>query len=263
MRKVIGLFGGIIPTIVITLGTGAVSVIVVKQSVSAQVHAVAFTAVQQEIVYKADGSEYRRETHTLARQRNGSTVRVRSLATPGGGGAVEQRQVVDLDRREQIYIDGLTNSLTTYPMTQRLTDYRRRFPQCTPPEDPAAKRTILGYEAYRFLSTSSEPGRVVRYEEWRAPALACLTLLQTVFVGNTESELRVANVQTVLQVTEGEPAPSLFAVPTGYQERSPTARRNEFNTRYRIPETANPQCLREGEKQADERYYDRQGSRGK
>jgi hypothetical protein len=67
---------------------------------------------------------------------------------------------------------------------------------------------------------------------WEAPALSCFPLKQINYIGPAGGELKALNVYTAKSVVVGEPEASLFAVPSGFTERSPSGEAREFARRY-------------------------------
>ena len=215
----------------------------------------AFTVTIQESALDRSGKTVRAQTVVFAVRGDGSTVRARTLKKPGNRGAATQRLITDLARAEEVSIDDLTDSINTVPLLSQAVEFHRRPAECTS-ENPPVRASLLGYEVVRDVKNiGSSQGRIFRKEEWRAPALDCFPLKDTLFLGRTEADLYIAKVDEVLQVTLGEPSASLFERPAGYFERSPLQWRQEFARRY--PGAVCPTC---GE---GESYDRRQSDRAK
>ncbi|HEX6879046.1 MAG TPA: hypothetical protein VF135_01675 [Terriglobales bacterium] len=249
--------------ILLTAAVASISFMVVQKSVFAQGQ-VALTATIRETVFQLPTTQPRL-VHTLiiARRQDGSTVRVRNVSKPDNSGVAEQRYVIDLDRREQISIDGLTGSLTTIPLSYAVAEARKKRRMCNATGDSLVRDTILGYDVVRSVQNHGATGAFVRYEEWLAPALDCFSLKTAIFHGTSDSDMHIANLREAMQVTVGEPASDLFALPSAYVERSPLQRRAEYHARY--PQTAQscPRCLEDSDRRNNETYLERQIERGK
>jgi hypothetical protein len=138
------------------------------------------------------------------------------------------------------------------------------YKKCTSTDESTNRDTILGYEVVRVVQHVGDPDNMVRTERWLAPALDCFPLKTVYSHGKSEpNSYAVVNVREALQVTVGEPAPSLFEKPPGYEERSPSDRRREYYNRY--PEAAQPcpDCMKDNDREADQKYFGRQSDRGK
>lgn len=174
---------------------------------------------------------------------DGSTMRGRRLVKPGNRGETEQRTITDLSQGKRILVDGLTDSLSTVFLSQNsVTRAKGRALSACPAVDRSTRSNILGYEVFRWTYDQHGGGQVFRNEEWLAPDLNCLSLKTTVLAGTSESDLRMSNVEEVIEVKRGEPDASLFAIPSTYSERSPQSVAEEF--RHRYPEE--PLCLKCG-----------------
>jgi hypothetical protein len=101
---------------VLTALTAALSFRLVQTIALAQ-DKTALTVTVQESIYDKTGSVRRTETFVLAKRSDGSTVKARSVPMPGTRGPAGQRQVLDLSSAEEVFVDGLTESITTIPLS--------------------------------------------------------------------------------------------------------------------------------------------------
>lgn len=238
----------------LTVGTAAISFFSVKKVVSAQGR-VALTATRRQSVYDRTGTAHLVETAVYAIRGDGSTVRAWSVAKPGNGGTgtAMERRIIDLSSAEEVSIDGLTDSTTTAPIPKQALNFYRTPPKCTTDIAPM-RGNMLGYEVVRNVEDRQTSTRLIRTEEWRAPALDCLVLKETIFFGRTQADLYTSNINEVLEVKIGEPSPALFERPTEYTERAPSQQSAEYARRY--PAAVCPACSK-GDQEADEAYYRR------
>ena len=221
---------------------------------------VALVATQTESGYDRAGEMKITGVSLIGVRSDGSTVLSQNLPKPGNRGVAEMRTIIDLERREEIAVDGLTESVSTVPIPLRAVEAYRKVADCTT-DDPEARSIILGYEAVRTVEDRIRPARVLRIENWLAPALDCFPLRQVLSLGKTTADLSPASIKEVTRVTISDPPSSFFETPPGYTERSPSQRRAEFSRRY--PEVAIPENLRQADQQADQVYHQRQLDRGK
>ena len=183
------------------------------------------------------------EQSTTAVRSDGSTAESRMFTF--GGAEAEQRTVRDLTLRRTVYIDGPTQSVTTYSITptEILEENRRRSRSC--PGDPNSQsETLLGYRVVR--STFQGEARVV---SWQAPDLNCLVLRKEVYGPSADSPSTIAEVRSL---AIGEPDSRFFSIPQGYVERSPSQVEAELEGRFPGIAPESPDNLRE----SDSRYYD-------
>ncbi len=192
-----------------------------------------FTAKVRVDHHRYPGGEYvKTEEVVKAYRQDGSSVQSRQLQAPDGR-AVEQRTVRDLGAGREVVADGLTDSLTTYPLKPaQAAAQREADTSCR--SAGGERKTILGFEA--VLVTQDLPGppdSVRRLESWRAPILGCFSLQEAYLMGSPGgAALTVVNESRVLEVKAGSPDPSLFAIPAGYTERSPSEVVQEYSRRY-------------------------------
>jgi hypothetical protein len=117
----------------------------------------ALTVTVQESIYDKTGSVRRTETFVLAKRSDGSTVKARSVPMPGTRGPAGQRQVLGLSSAEEVFVEGLTESITTIPLSADIVKHNKKQPQCNGVVNPA--ENILGYETVKVVKHySGVPG---------------------------------------------------------------------------------------------------------
>jgi hypothetical protein len=226
----------------LTCGAAVVGFFSVQRSLRAQGRT-PFTAITRHTARDRSGKVSLTDTGLFAMRNDGSTVRVQNIATPDNAGVVTQRLILDLARVEEVAIDDLTESKTTTPLLRATVQLYQGQPMCTNNLNPV-HATLLGYDVIRNVKyIGDQTKRIMRREEWRAPALDCLALMQTLILGSTEANSYSATVKEV-----------------SYLERSPSERTKEFKTRY--PQVSYPECAITSDQQMDELYYKRQGDKG-
>lgn len=203
-----------------------------------------FTVKRVQKVYRVSTGEkvYTYES-TYGRRSDGSSVEVRRIADPEGN-TREQRVVIDLTGKRRLTLDGLTQSVTTYALSEAQVAEHRRRPAC--PVEPAERDQLLGFDVVRIEErTRTGKGTGFRVEKWVAPALDCLPLRERVFVSHAGDRFELAWEAEVTSVELVEPPAEWFEIPAGYVERSPSAVLDEF--RRRFPSS----CSRCGERTDD------------
>jgi hypothetical protein len=108
-----------------------------------------------------------------------------------------------------------------------------------PPPGVVAPQTVrwdkvLGYDVKlleRDLLAPGPGGKKISVESWRAPALNCYPLREKLFLGDGNEKI-VTHVREVISVMPGEPDATLFQIPAGWTERSPSQVYAEFERRY-------------------------------
>jgi hypothetical protein len=245
------------PTVLtaLTLFVASMSFLLVHRIIFAQGR-VAFTATTRQVVYYRSGKVFLTEMGLFAVRSDSSTTRVRYVSVPSNHGVVIQRTLHDLARAEEVFIDELTESTTTTPLRTDAVTFYKRPSTCTTQAAPP-HQNMLGFDVVRDVQ---RVGARLR-EEWRAAALDCYALKQTLSLGATDADLYISNVHEVVQISEGEPAAWLFARPANYIERPPSQRTKELLNRY--PDLSCPSCVKESDSADDEAYYRRQADKGK
>lgn len=154
-----------------------------------------------------------------SRRSDGSSVESRVTTGPDGK-QYEQRTVIDTARRARVVIDGMTESITTYPLSQaRVESYKKRALNCVPEESSPSESTLLGYRILRRSQTLPAE-RYQRVETWLAPDVGCVILRSETFGHDGEGHEVLASKEAA-SITRGDPDPTLFVIPN-WQERSPS-----------------------------------------
>lgn len=184
------------------------------------------------------GELVRTDETITARRSDGSTVECRWVKSPTGA-IMEQRNVTDLAAGRIVVLDGLTDSMTTYPLTANQVAERRKIgTRCD--GEPAGE--ILGYAVVRVdKELPGQRDELQKLESWLAPQLNCTPLKEVYYVGPAAGPVQVVNIREVIEVTLATPASSLFVIPSGYSERSPSEVVQEFDRRYQASVAA-PVC---------------------
>jgi hypothetical protein len=241
--------------------------VLVRKLVSQEPRPASFTATKVEHKYRPDGSPGRTEEFVEAFRGDGSSVSVRR-AVMENGRLLEQRTVTDLSRGVEVFVDGLTESLSTAQIGDEkahLLRFKHSRTDCADPsESPGTsapqtnqRSTILGYDVILVQRNLPGPGKGQKstIESWRAPALDCYPLRETyTWVGSDGRGPK--NVREVTSIIVGEPDASLFQIPSGWTERSPSQTFQEFRRRYPAQGShVNPESPQVVE--MDKRYNDR------
>jgi hypothetical protein len=192
---------------------------------------VAFTAtvVEQRLIA---GKEYEQENQLHAFRSDGSYVRILQRQTPNKE-MVNVSWIVDANTGKSISIHPETETtMTSYlPKEQLDTQFRALNRSCSQGSS-GEHRVIRGFDTVKTVqSIGAAPGDRSEIEEWKAPALDCFSLTQTLTQlapDGTEHK----TIRTATFVILGEPAGSLFEVPSGFTERSPSEAAAEFARRF-------------------------------
>ncbi len=191
----------------------------------------AFTAILIRSVYTPDWQLVRSQYRIYAVRKDGSRVDAAMVELPDHQWVMD-RSVIDLVARTRTAIMPESESISTYSLSDGTVEHYRSYStQCS--ADPNAQHaSILGYDTVRVQSDITfVPGHITHTEEWVAPALDCFPLRMRSLFGETGKPL-TPNTSDVQLVIEGDPAPSLFAVPTSYVERSPSEEQAEYMRRF-------------------------------
>lgn len=156
---------------------------------------------------------------TLARKRDGSTARFATVHSPDGLQVAQIVDIIDVASSKQIELEPFTKSVSTYYVTQKqLNDLMQAQEACPENVGRITKRSsLLGYQVYRLHSSHQYKGITETDDQWVAPDLACLPLQETYTVSSGPR-----NEKAVVSLTVEDPPASMFKVPPGYTERSPT-----------------------------------------
>lgn len=191
----------------------------------------AFTAVVLEKRYAGTGEEGYSSTNLYAIRSDGSNVHVARVQMPNQEW-VEMKSVLDVVAQKRVSVDPVSESLTTYPLSAgAAAEFGRAKTRCTDESSEAGEK-LLGYETVKVRKEiRTGAGLVFRGEEWQAPGLNCFRLRETATLGPLEGAAS-RTTREVLFVIEGEPAASLFEIPSTYAERSPAQVYAEWERRF-------------------------------
>jgi hypothetical protein len=149
------------------------------------------------------------------------------------GDFYEQKIIVDVQTGKRILAEGVTQSLTTYLLSDKLVQ-TYRFPSSTC-ESGKEDGVILGQRVLlREIRAPSPNDRVV--QSWYAPDLGCILLKDVLKKVNVDGTVSILFQKEATQITFGEPDPSLFVVPS-WTERSPSEVSAEVKRRFGVTES--------------------------
>jgi hypothetical protein len=191
------------------------------------------TIVSNLTMWNAEGRARPGQPPTIIRAflADGSEVTAGMRQYPAPGGPwFPYREVTDVPGRRRVNIDFATQSLTTYPMSDKYIAHlpARWEEEATACHDPSASRgTYLGHEIVKRTKSRRYGSSLLRTEVWNAVSLNCALLRKETFLDGRRAFLREA-----VSVTLGDPAPELFVVPNGYVERSPSEVEAEIIRRF-------------------------------
>jgi hypothetical protein len=213
-------------------GCFALSTVVVTRVLAQSRKLIPFTAEKTTTYYvHPTGKFVKREQSFVAVRSDGS--RVDSRMTVFANKEAEQKEIRNVPLKQHTSVDGLTESISTYPMNdQELREGITGFQNC--PAGPTSPRTkAFGFDAVKITQQFG----TWRNERWVIPELNCLVITSSVFVDNDPKPSTIAQTIT-LRV--GEPNQQLFAIPSGFTERSPSEVDAEMLRRYpeAVPENA-------------------------
>lgn len=132
-----------------------------------------------------------------------------------------KRIIVDVKKRQRVAVDPPTESLTTYPLSQKAVDTMvNSLFACS--DDPAGEHKIFkGYRAVKVTRESNTGNVKLQYENWIVPELGCLALNSTV-TRYQKGVLQAHKYKVVTALKLGEPDSTLFELPQAFVERKPS-----------------------------------------
>lgn len=214
----------------------------------------AFTAVKTITSYdRATGEIAGAEQLLIAVRSDGSRAQVRTRTAPDGT-QHEQKTIIDVTARKRLLVDGLTDSLTTYPLSEKAVLHYavRPVPSCKGADEEAGE--MFGFPVRRREREVNDGGDTIHFEEWVAPELNCMVMKRVVRIGEPGGPLRLASVEEITTLTRGEPAASMFALPDRpLTERSPGEVFAEYSRRYGKPVNAGAAAILDRSYQAHRR----------
>ena len=177
-----------------------------------------FSATGITKYYDASAALRRTEAWILAKKPDGSSAR----ATLSRDDHPDQiRTVVNVPAGWRVSIDPLSESVTTYKLTEsEKKELSADVPSC-PTSDSSTNSTFLGYPTVLDHEQKILGSRQIDEDKWLAPSLNCLALKRSYKVFDS-GKLVGQTTEEVVSLSAGAPDPSLFEVPTNYTERSPS-----------------------------------------
>jgi hypothetical protein len=152
---------------------------------------------------------------TFARRSNGSEVKSITEPSPDNLQVGQLVSILDVSASTQITLEPFTKSIMTFFLSQKALDRAIDSNKCpTDLNDLNEHSKILGYDVVRHREKWDV---LATDDEWIAPDLACFSL-KKIFAASWGAWNRT----TVVSLTEGEPPTSMFDIPAGYVERSPS-----------------------------------------
>lgn len=166
----------------------------------------AFTATVLHRYFGSDTSQAPTvEVDLVARRADGSTAEVKQLID---GKIIGNKSILDLTARKRIAVQIAGNSITTYPLPAKSVAHYR-VPKTCGEGMPAGR--LLGFEVVKVTrSARAEPaGRIVRSQEWEAPALGCFTLKRKTTYTSTDRRSPLRSPQRRSPASPGESLPPI------------------------------------------------------
>lgn len=214
--------------LVFLITCAAIAALGVAQTVPRPVRT--FTATVSEEHY-ADGSPVPWFTFrdTVAVRKDGSHINARHVTNPADGKTVYILSIMDASSKHTVLVDPLSESVSTRSLRQEPPGGYRSKATSNCPGQPAGKLLGLDVNLEETHETDGNFKRDVR--TWASTDLNCFPLRQeTHFVGEDGKDNFA--VRSVSLLTFSDPPAWLFAIPTGYVERSPTEMMAEQARRY-------------------------------
>jgi len=184
------------------------------------------------------------QKYVYARRGDGSWVESASMETAKDVW-VTQRMIHDYSASAHISIDPGTQSRTTYRYSAKEVDYLSTVPATCNSDSSAAHVEMLGYDTVEVKFSRLDRFNVT---EWRAPRLNCFALKVEMDRGS------LTVIHQALDVEEGAPANSLFAIPSTYVERAPSEVMAEHARRFPSDQNASALATASNFKSFDEAY---------
>lgn len=186
---------------------------------AAPVKVIPFTAKTMETKESGEGQQKSVELRTIAVNSSGTQVDVLDSLD---GRRFGNFSVLDLERKLRVSVDPATQSITTYPQSNRMIETAKRILSSCADDPSAEHRSILGQRVFKRVDNKTTGMRTTRSEQWIAPNLNCFALEEKVAVYRN-GRLLGRVVRETVSLVVGEPNPSLFAIPSGFTERPPSA----------------------------------------
>jgi hypothetical protein len=217
----------------IGLGVAFVSFLVARRVVlvSQEPRATPFVASVEVTGFKLDGTVGYIKHYLHAVRADGSWADLERQQDPEGHWK-ESKILCDFAERRRVTVDGLSDSVTTYPLSEgSVASYKGMMSSCAA-RSASAPGNILGYDVVKVVKDFTLSAQQVSHEErWLAPALGCYGLSATSTLGPPLGPAAKVVVQ-VVAVAEGSPPSSWFSIPASFVERPPSQALAEFSRRF-------------------------------
>ena len=180
----------------------------------------------------SDGTLMSQSQKVWAVRSDGSVVEPRFSTAPDGQ-MYQQRIITDAAQGKRIVVDGITESITTYVLTDRaVRALRTPGGGCLNRKGEEAE-PVFGYATVRVEMPLADK----TVQEWLAPELNCVPLRSTLSKLMPDGTQRVLVRREVGDVAFGEPDAALFTAPD-WPEWSPSQVLELFRQKYGLPATA-------------------------
>jgi hypothetical protein len=217
----------------IGLGVAFVSFLAARRVVlvSQEFRATPFVASVEVTGFRPDGTVGHTEHYLYAMRTDGSWAELHRRQDPEGHWK-EIKIICDFAQKRRVTVEGLTDSLTTYPVSQgSIASMKGTMSSCAGGA-PSAQGNILGYGVVKVVKDFTVSAQQVSHlERWLAPALGCYELSSTSTLGPPLGPA-ARTVAQVIAVAEGEPPSSWFSLPANFVERSPSQIFAEYARRF-------------------------------
>lgn len=198
---------------------------------SQEARATAFTATVKVTGLRHDGTVAYTKYYLHGARSDGSWVDLERKRDPNGHWS-EGKILFNLPEKRRITVDGLTDSLTTYPLSEGDISVSRLIASSCVAGPAKEHGNILGYDVVKVVNDAPVgAGEMLHHESWQAPALGCYELSRKSTLGPVSGSPASVVVE-VLAVAEGEPPSSWFSLPPSFVERTPTQVFAEFSRRF-------------------------------
>jgi hypothetical protein len=186
-----------------------------------------FTALVLHATFQSGSSiPTHTEVRTFAVLSDGSTVELFHRPDPSGSGkTLYIRKIIDVQGKRKVVVDPFSESKTTYPLQDKAVAFHaaKAMSTCDGSQDGAQ----LGYPVTRMEETLGPESTgplidKIAVRAWLPLNLNCMPIRRESVFFKGGKELQ-HNVDSFVSISEGEPDPSLFEVPTSYVERAPSA----------------------------------------
>lgn len=196
------------------------------------------TITYSRLFYGADSSTPRVTlTEILGVRADGSNSRARLVPAPDGS-QLYNLKITDIPSGRHVIVDQISQSKTTYPAENIVSQYSVRPVNSCPGN---ASDAILSYPTLVSEQVLAEPGgssRTIRI--WRAPDLNCLPLREEQSMTDSSAGKVLVMLLTASRVVQGEPPSWMFDIPTGFVERSPSEMLSESARIRQVPPAVAP-----------------------